>query len=48
MFVIRLYPILYSWYVIKICYIHTGYDDRCLLWLVNGKLMDFLFIKINN
>jgi hypothetical protein len=43
---VRLYWVVISRRVIKLCYIHTGYDDRCLLWIVNGKLMDLLWIKL--
>lgn len=31
----------------KICHMHTGFSDRCLLWYCRGKLMDLFFIRIN-
>lgn len=38
--------IILTKYVQRICYIHLGFDDRSLLWVVDGKVYDLLFIKI--
>jgi hypothetical protein len=44
--ILRIYPLAYSRYVFKLLYLHFGFDDRCLLWIVGGKVKDILFIKI--
>lgn len=36
---------LYRWRF-KLLHIHTGFNDYHLLWLVNGKVMDVLFIRV--
>lgn len=43
---LRIYWLMHSSYVTKVFQISYGFSDRCLLWVVNGRLYDFLFIKI--
>jgi len=44
---IKLYPIIISKYVQRVLYIHTGFNDYSLIWIVNGKVYDLFFFKIN-
>lgn len=46
--VLRIYPFVISKYVQRLLYIHTGFDDRSLIWVVNGEVMDLFFIKLKN
>ena len=44
-------PVIY-WYINKgilfrFFHIHTGFNDYSLLWIVDGKIIDLLFIRIN-
>lgn len=43
-------PIIYwysmSKYVFRLFHIHTGFDDRSLIWIVNWKIYDLFFVKI--
>jgi len=32
--------------VFKLIHVHYGFGDRCLIWIVNKKIYDILFIKI--
>jgi len=43
---IKIYPIIWSKYVKRLLYIHLGFDDRSLIWIVDGKIYDLLFFKI--
>lgn len=38
--------LIWSNYVKRICYFHTGFDDRSLIWIVNNKVYDLMFVKI--
>lgn len=39
--------LLVSRTVLKVLYIHTGFNDYCMLWVSNGRLMDFMFKRIS-
>jgi len=43
---IKIYWLTWSQTVQKVFYIHTGFNDYSLLWVVNGKIYDILFIKL--
>ena len=34
-------------YMIRLLFFHLGFDDRGLLRIVDGKIYDIFFIKIN-
>lgn len=42
----KIFWFLKSYYTFKLIHIHTGFNDRSLLWVVNNRIYDFLFIKI--
>lgn len=43
---IKFYPVVLSRRVQRVLYFHTGFDDRSLIWIVDGKVYDLFFFKI--
>ena len=43
---IRIFPVVWTKYVQRFLYIHTGFDDRSLLRVVGGKVYHLFFIKV--
>lgn len=46
MMYIKFYPFQMSKFVFKLFHFHFGFCDRMFLWVVNGRVLEVLFIKI--
>jgi len=42
----KFYPVVLSWRIQRLLHFHLGYNDVSLIWIVKGKIYDFLFFKI--
>lgn len=42
-----IYFIILSHKVFRLFYIQYKFEDRSLIWIVNGRIKDILFIKLN-
>ena len=43
----KINPLVAEGIVFKLLHIHTGFNDFSFLWIVNGRLMDIFFIRVN-
>lgn len=43
---IKIYFLIFSKSTFRLFYIHTGFNDISLIWIVNRKVYDLLFIKL--